>query len=186
MPTANAFVEGNIVTGRVVDVQTSTKFQTGLSKLVSLLIDGEPLQLSRQTTKSTLFVEPVDAYGNANQPGSQRALLFLGDIGGQVARSNLIQARVKRGRGGSLYVTELHNLTTSSAVTPSAQMSPLALIAMTVLVLVCLAALVGAVVGAFLDGSVLRGITSIIGALVGALAPIVALLFIYKLLLFER
>ena len=183
MQSTETLLAGDIVTGRVTDVQTLTKFQTGASKAFSLIFDGEPVQLSRQTTKTTLFVEPVNAYAAQGSPGSCRALLFFGDMNGQVARNNIIQARVKQGRGGSLVIRELNNLTTSTSVRPAAQLHPALVVLVAIAAALCAFWLIGAIVHLLTSGFLVNGLASLLWSVITALAPIIALLFIFRLLL---
>lgn len=173
------FVDGNVITGRVVEVQNQSVFQTPAGKAVGFLFGGQPYQFSRQALKSTIFVEPVDAFEDSNGVGRQRALVFHGDINGAIAKGNLVQATVMQ-RGGALYVKQLNNLTTSSRISATPQVGgPLA--ALLIASAICLTlALVFILARAVADGSLGAAIT---GAILAALAPVIGVLGPYMLII---
>lgn len=112
-------VQGDIVTGRVVEVAAQQSIQTRSGKWIALMTSGTPYEFGTQTHKTTLFVEPINAFGN-DVAAEQRALVVFGDISGSVAKGHIVQAKVKE-RNGMLVVQQLNNLTTHSSIQPAAQ-----------------------------------------------------------------
>lgn len=112
-------VQGDIVSGRVVEVVAQQSIQNSTGKWVALVADGQPYEFGTQTHKTTLFVEPIAAF-DGDLATQQRALVVFGDISGSVAKGNIVQAKVKE-RNGALVVQQLNNLTTRSSIQPAAQ-----------------------------------------------------------------
>ena len=77
-------VQGDIVSGRVVEVVAQQSIQNASGKWVALVADGKPYEFGTQTHKTTLFVEPINAFGN-DLAAQQRALVVFGDISGSVS-----------------------------------------------------------------------------------------------------
>lgn len=112
-------VQGDIVTGRVVEVVAQQSIQNASGKWVSLVADGKPYEFGTQTHKTTLFVEPITSFGN-DLAAEQRAVVVFGDISGSVAKGHIVQAKVKE-RNGMLVAQQLNNLTTHSSIQAAAQ-----------------------------------------------------------------
>lgn len=174
-------VDGNMITGRVVDVQQQSVFKTTAGKAMALIFDGQPWQFGSQVLTTTIFVEGINAYSDSSGFNQQRGLVFHGNINAAVRPGHIIQAKVRQ-KGGQLYVSRLSNLTTNSCVTPTSQiggwpivLAVLAVASVPVLLLLALAA-------AFADGSLVGGFTSLLSGLLEALGPsIVVCVGIYLL-----
>ena len=169
--TGSPLVSGDVVTGRVVEVQNQSVFQTPSGKAVAFIFDRQPYQFGRQVLKSTIFVEPVDAYEDSNGVGNQRALIFNGDINGAIAKGHLVQATVRQ-RGGALYVRQLNNLTTSSRISATTQMGSGMALILCLLAIALSIFLLFLLVRALMDGSLLGALGALLWPIVSALLPI--------------
>ena len=170
-------VDGRIVTGRVVEVQTQTVFQSGCGKVAGFLFDRQPWQFGHQVQKTTIFVEPIASFGDLRTP--QRALVFCGDINAAVAKGNVVQAAVAN-RGGVLYVRKMVNLTTSSQVTPTAQLSPRLVLLLGSGAIAALVAVFALIIDCFATGRFATGLAALANGLLEGLAPIIAIgIFVY-------
>lgn len=159
------FIDGNRITGVVVDVQSSSTFPTAWGKR-ALFASDRTLQLSHQYQFSSLFVEPVGCTGDPFGERPQRCLKIAGDIRTDVLPGNTIQATVVE-RGGALWIKHLNNLSTAAAVRPAGQMSGGAAAAMVLVPMVLLAL--------FLTYAPADVILAVLGALVVPFLLIVAL-----------
>ena len=161
-----------IVTGRVVEVQTQSVFQSGFVKAAGVLFERRPWQFGHQIQKTTIFVEPLASFGGACTP--QRALVFNGDINAAVAKGNVIQAAVAK-RGGMLYVRRLVNLTTSSQVTPTVQLSPGLALLLGGGAIAALIAVFALIIDCFATGRFAAGFAALANGLLEGLAPVIVI-----------
>ncbi|HIW75919.1 hypothetical protein [Gordonibacter sp.] len=165
-------ISGNVVTGRVVDVQQQSVFQTTAGKVIALVLDGQPWQFGHQVLKTTVFVEPARTYANSFDANGQRGIVFYGDINAAVRPGHLIQSTVRR-RGGQLYVKKLNNLTTNSRVSARFQIGGwmTALVALVTIGILLL--FITAVLKAIVDGSLASAIVGLFLTLFEMLGPVV-------------
>lgn len=161
-------VAGDVITGRIVEVQQQTVFQTGAGRALGLLFENRPLQFAHQDQRTTLIVEPVAVYGN-NADAPQRAISIFGDVSG-LSKGHVIQAKVKE-RNGMLVATQLNNLTTNSTISPSPQVGAGAVKAFTLVAAVVLFVIAATIVCGIADGSLFKGVLNVLSGLIGGLAP---------------
>lgn len=186
------FIEGNVITGRVVHVDKDVvAVNSTLGKLAACIVDGSPIQFGHSTVSYTLEVEPCAAQPSGRQ--ESRCLLFYGDVKSQVQVGHVIEARVKLVRG-KLLVKRLNDLTTRTTVTPAVQIGGSGLLcwlgraAVAALVLLLITLLVSIANGTFFDGlaalasGLLNGVLGVVGVLLATFAPLlIALAVIYFL-----
>ena len=175
-------VQGDIVSGRVVEVVAQQSIQNASGKWVALVADGKPYEFGTQTHKTTLFVEPINAFGN-DLAAQQRALVVFGDISSSVAKGHIVQAKVKE-RGGALVVQQLNNLTTHSSIQPAAQANGTTILVVGAVLLLALAFIAWQAFGFVASGGLASALVGLIRSLFDAFGP--ALLSIGLLFLLVR
>lgn len=165
--TRRPFIEGNVVYGRVVDVQQSTSLPSRGGKWAALLAGGSWQIGQHQWCESTIFVEPLTASGGT----VERALRMSGAVTG-VRPGHVVEAQV-RVRAGELYVVRMVDMTTQSAVrTASEEVTPsmgCLLVALAALVVVGLSVVL---VAAAQSGALTAGIAAVVSAIAMALLQV--------------
>lgn len=172
-PTSRPFIDGDIITGRVVDVTQSSTLPSRAGKL-SAFFAGSPYQIGQhQWYDTTVFVEPVDALDGE----VERALIIHGNVTG-LRPGHIVEAQVSV-RGGSLVVRRMVNLTTSSAVRAEGEVvGPMGGCLMMLFALIVVYALGCALVAAAESGALAAGAAAVVGSLLGALANVLGALFV--------
>ena len=163
------FIEGNVVYGRVVDVQQNTSLPSRSGKWAALLAGGSWQIGQHQWSESVIFVEPVSAMMGSTV---ERALHMSGAVTG-VRCGHVIEAQV-RVRGGELYVTRMVDLTTQSAVRAAGEeMTPTMGCLLVALAAVIVVGLGMMLVGAAQSGALAAGVATVAGAIAMGLLQVV-------------
>lgn len=167
------FIEGNVVYGRVVDVQQSTSLPSRSGKWAALFAGGSWQIGQHQWSESVIFVEPVSAMAGSTV---ERALHMSGAVTG-VRSGHVVEAQV-RVRGGELYVTRMVDLTTQSAVRAAGEeMTPTMGCLLVALAAVVVVGLGMMLVGAAQSGALAAGVATVAGAIaMGLLRVVLAVL----------
>ncbi len=145
-------VQGDIVSGRVVEVVAQQSIQNASGKWVALVADGKPYE-----------------FGN-DLAAQQRALVVFGDISGSVAKGHIVQAKVKE-RGGALVVQQLNNLTTHSSIQPAAQANGTTILVVGAVLLLALAFIAWQAFGFVASGGLVSALVGLIRSLFDAFGP---------------
>lgn len=172
LPSTNRnrpFIEGNVVYGRVVDVQQNTSLPSRSGKWAALLAGGSWQIGQHQWSESVIFVEPVSAMTGSTV---ERALHMSGAVTG-VRSGHVIEAQV-RVRGDELYVTRMVDLTTQSAVRAAGEeMTPTMGCLLVALAAVIVVGLGMMLIGAAQSGALAAGVATVAGAIAMGLLQVV-------------
>lgn len=171
-PADRPFIEGDVVTGRVVEVTQASTLPTPAGKL-SAFCGGTPWQLGQhQWYETTVYVEPIGSLDG----GTERALLVHGNVSG-VRPGHIVEAQVSV-RGGALVVRRMVNLTTSSAVRAEGEaVSPVGGCLMLLIAVIVVYGIGCALVAAAESGALAAGVTAVVGSLLVALVNVFGALF---------